>query len=77
MVTLDRRAFLSFGHFSFMALVKTYNVDAQVPDSAGTMIAIMSGVKTNFGLLGVDEEAGRGDCSSERDNRLISALVFA
>jgi alkaline phosphatase len=41
------------------------------------MIAIMSGVKTNFGLLGVDEEAGCGDCSSERDNRLISALVFA
>ncbi len=69
--------FLSFGHFPYTALVKTYNVDAQVPDSAGTMTAIMSGVKTNFGLLGVDEKAVRGDCSSERDNRLISALVFA
>ena len=68
---------LTFGHFPYTTLVKTHNVDTQVPDSAGSMIAIMSGVKTNFGLLGVDEEAGCGDCSSERDNRLISALVFA
>ncbi len=41
------------------------------------MTAIMSCVKTKFRLLGVDEEAVRGDCSSERDNRLISAPVFA
>lgn len=74
---LGEEGFLSFGHFPYTALVKTYNVDAQVPDSAGTMTAIMSGVKTNFGLLGVGEEAVRGDCSSEIDNRLISAMVLA
>ena len=34
---------------------KTYNVDAQTPDSAGTMTAMASGVKTDAGVIGVDE----------------------
>ena len=38
---------LSFDEFPFTGLAKTYNVDAQTPDSAGTMTAMMSGVKTD------------------------------
>lgn len=45
---------LSFESFPFTGLSKTYNVDAQTPDSAGTMTAIITGVKTNAGLIGLD-----------------------
>lgn len=53
---------LSFEAFPFTGLSKTYNVDAQTPDSAGTMTAMMSGVKTNMGLIGLTEFAQRGEC---------------
>ena len=69
--------FLSFGQFPFLGLVKTYNVDAQTPDSAGTMTAIMSGIKTDFGVVGVDEKVTRGDCESQSGNEVISALELA
>lgn len=44
---------LSFEHFEHLALIKTYNSNAQVPDSAGTATAMMSGYKTNIGTLNV------------------------
>ena len=37
---------LSFERFPYTGLVKTYNVDSQVPDSAGTASAMNTGVKT-------------------------------
>ncbi|MCX8049139.1 MAG: alkaline phosphatase [Methylohalobius sp.] len=58
--------FLSFERFPYTALIKTYEVDQQVPDSAGTMTAMMTGVKTNAGLIGLDQTARRGDCASAR-----------
>ncbi len=45
---------LSFENFDNVALVKTYNTNAQVPDSAGTATAIMSGYKTNIGTINVE-----------------------
>ncbi len=68
---------LSFDLFPFTGLAKTYNVDAQTPDSAGTMTAMMSGVKTDVGVIGVDEDIVRGDCSTVADNELITALEMA
>lgn len=68
---------LSFGRFPFVGLSKTYNVDAQTADSAGTMTAIISGVKTNIGILGLNENARLGDCESARGNELFSALELA
>jgi len=53
----------SFEAFPNLALVKTYNVNAQTPDSAGTGTAMMAGVKTNIGIIGVDQDVVRGDCS--------------
>jgi len=44
---------LAFEDFANVALVKTYNYDAQVPDSAGTATAIMSGYKARIGTLNV------------------------
>ena len=48
---------LSWEHFPATAFSKTYNTDAQTPDSAGTMTAIATGVKTHMGAIGV----GAGD----------------
>lgn len=44
---------LAFDSFENLALIKTYNTNAQVPDSAGTATAIMSGYKTNIGAINV------------------------
>jgi alkaline phosphatase len=68
---------LSFGRFPFVGLSKTYNVDAQTPDSAGTMTAMISGVKTDAGTVGLDEDVIRGDCTSVAGNQLFTALELA
>lgn len=68
---------LSFDKFPFSGFAKTYNVDAQTPDSAGTMTAMMSGIKTDAGVLGVDEDIVRGDCSSVSGNEMVTALELA
>lgn len=68
---------LSFDKMPFTALSKTYNVDAQVSDSAGTMTAMMSGVKTNAGLIGLNEHAKRGDCQTQPGTELITTLEIA
>ncbi len=44
---------LSFDTFPQLALIKTYNTNAQVPDSAGTATAILSGYKTNIGAVNI------------------------
>ncbi|NCP14429.1 MAG: alkaline phosphatase [Sphingomonadales bacterium] len=53
---------LSFEKFDNVALVKTYNTNAQVPDSAGTATAMHSGQKTRIGVLGIGPEAEKGVC---------------
>ncbi|MFT3930390.1 MAG: alkaline phosphatase [Spongiibacteraceae bacterium] len=68
---------LSFEEFPYLALAKTYNTDQQVPDSAGTMTAIMSGVKTKAGLVGVNQNAQRGNCKSSNGNWTQSFLEQA
>jgi alkaline phosphatase len=68
---------LSFGNFPFTGLSKTYNVDAQTPDSAGTMTAMMTGVKTDVGTIGADEDIVRGDCTTVAGNELVTALELA
>ncbi|XP_044254146.1 alkaline phosphatase 4-like [Tribolium madens] len=45
---------LAYDNFPNVALVKTYNVDMQVPDSAGTATALFTGVKTRYEAVGVD-----------------------
>nr|MBA3487222.1 alkaline phosphatase [Lysobacter sp.] len=42
---------LSWEDFPATALVRAYNTDSQTPDSAGTMTAMTSGVKTHRGVL--------------------------
>ena len=61
---------LPFERFENVALVKTYNTNAQVPDSAGTATAMHSGAKTKIGVLGVGPNVTRGDCASGLANPL-------
>lgn len=68
---------LSFDLFPYTGMAKTYSTDAQVPDSASTMTAMMSGVKTDTGVIGVDEDVVRGDCTTVAGNELVTALELA
>ena len=68
---------LSFETMPFSGFVKTYNVDAQTPDSAGTMTAMASGVKTDAGVIGIDEAVERGNCASGKGHELVTSLELA
>jgi alkaline phosphatase len=68
---------LSFDRFPYSALVKTYNVDAQTPDSAGTATALLSGVKTLMGVIGVDQTVKRGNCAAMAGHKVTSFLERA
>jgi alkaline phosphatase len=68
---------LSFDNFPVTGLAHTYNVNSQTADSAGTMSALMTGVKTDIGVFGVDERVERGDCASVRGAGLLSLLDIA
>ncbi|CAM9760274.1 unnamed protein product [Ectocarpus sp. 6 AP-2014] len=61
---------LSHEKMPWAGLVKTYNVNAQTPDSAGTATAMNSGHKTKAGVIGVSEDVIRGDCSTLPGNEL-------
>lgn len=71
---------LSFENFPWTGLSKTYNTDAQVPDSAGTATAFMTGVKTRSGVVGIDGRPEAGSCESFRATEgatLLTALELA
>uniref|UniRef100_A0A667XGM2 alkaline phosphatase n=1 Tax=Myripristis murdjan TaxID=586833 RepID=A0A667XGM2_9TELE len=60
--------------FPYLALSKTYNVDQQMPDSAGTATAYHCGVKANYGTLGVTAATTRYNCSTVFGNEVTSNL---
>ncbi|KAM3619103.1 uncharacterized protein V6R79_003043 [Siganus canaliculatus] len=65
---------LNMDSFTHLALSKTYNVDQQMPDSAGTATAYLCGVKANYGTLGVSAATSRGNCSAVSGNEVTSIL---
>ena len=68
---------LSFEGFPYSALIKTYNVDLQTPDSAGTMSALMTGVKTNEGIISLPDSVQRADCYSMPKTMLPTFIDLA
>ena len=68
---------LSFEAFPQLALVKTYNADYQIPDSAGTMSALMTGVKANIGSLSVRENARGPGCEDMASAMTTTLLELA
>lgn len=61
---------LSFEAFPHTALVKTYNTDQQVSDSAGTASAMHTGVKTRAGVISISGAAPRAKCAQSMDHRV-------
>ena len=59
------------------ALVKTYSHDAQVADSAPTATAIVAGVKTKNGVIGVGPEAIENDCAATAPFKVQSLFGMA
>ncbi|XP_059487982.1 alkaline phosphatase 4-like [Neocloeon triangulifer] len=55
----------SYDLFPDVGLVKTYNTDRQVPDSAGTATALFCGVKTKYSTIGVDDTVTTSECDPE------------
>ncbi|CAH0588848.1 unnamed protein product [Chrysodeixis includens] len=60
-------AHMSFETFPTVGLTKTYCVDYQIADSACTATAYLSGIKANYGTLGVNAGVKRGDCDASTD----------
>ena len=54
---------LAFERFPNVALVKTYNTNQQVADSAGTATAMLTGSKTRAGVISVGPSAARRSCA--------------
>ncbi len=68
---------LSFERFPYVGLSKVYNTNQQTPDSAGTMTAMMTGIKTKAGIISVNQNTTRGDCESAHGNELKTLLEQA
>jgi alkaline phosphatase len=57
-------------------LLQTYNIDRQVPDSAGTATALFSGVKANFYTVGLDAGAQFNVCRTEVEAQAkVSSII--
>lgn len=68
---------LSFERFPASGLVKTYNTDQQTADSAGTMSALMTGVKTRAGMIAIGPEQDRAICAGSQSRRWPTLLETA
>ncbi|MEW6362345.1 MAG: alkaline phosphatase [Acidobacteriota bacterium] len=68
---------LAFENFPFTAFSRTYSTNQQTSDSAPTMSAIVTGVKTNEGIISLNNKAIRGDYKSAGGNEEKSILAYA
>jgi len=68
---------LSFEEFPFSALSKTYSTNQQTSDSAPTMSAIISGVKTDEGVLSVNQNVVHADYTTVKGNETKTLLEIA
>ncbi|NVJ97584.1 MAG: alkaline phosphatase [Alphaproteobacteria bacterium] len=69
--------YLSFERFPYTALVKTYNTNAQVPDSAGTASALNTGSKTQMGVINTNPSQPHGQCAGMMDAPLTPIAYLA
>lgn len=69
--------FLEFEKFPYAGLLKTYNVDRQVPDSAGTATAFLCGVKGNYETIGLSAKAKWRECATAENAKVDSIMTWA
>lgn len=72
----DVKTELSFEKFPHTGLAKTYCINYQVPDSACTGTAILTGVKTNYGTIGVSDGVNLRDCEAQQDENTHTDSIF-
>lgn len=63
---------LSYEEFPNLALVKTYNINAQTPGSAATAGAMNTGVKQMFSTINLNDKVVLGDCGTVAGNELTT-----
>ncbi|XP_045592704.2 alkaline phosphatase isoform X2 [Procambarus clarkii] len=68
--------YLVWDRFPNTALLKTYNVDKQVPDSAATATAFLCGIKGNYYTLGVDPSVTQGDCAASKNPAFHTSSIL-
>lgn len=68
---------LGWEDFPATALSKTYNTNSQTPDSAGTMAAMATGVKTRVGVLSIGQQAPQGDCAAALEVPMLTLWELA
>jgi alkaline phosphatase len=68
---------LTIDGLPYSALVRTYTANSLVADSAPTASALVSGVKTNNGVIGVNQSVAQGDCAAEAGNQVTSIFEMA
>ncbi|MEX2125202.1 MAG: alkaline phosphatase [Woeseia sp.] len=68
---------LPFEKFPRLALVKTYNTDTQVADSAGTATAMYTGQKTRAGVIAVGPQAHKRNCEEGLVHPLVTIAEIA
>lgn len=68
---------LSFEQFPFSALSRTYSVNQQTSDSAPTMSAIITGLKTDEGIISVNQNVVHNDYKTVKGNEAMSLLEMA
>ncbi|SHO57065.1 alkaline phosphatase [Vibrio quintilis] len=68
---------LAFEQMPYVALSKTYNTDAQTPDSAGTASAMVTGIKTKQGIISINDNVRRGFCNTQQGNEAKTAWEMA
>ncbi|CAN5520982.1 alkaline phosphatase [soil metagenome] len=68
---------LSFEEFPYTALSKTYSVNQQTADSAPTMSAIMTGVKTDASVLSVNQNIVHSEYKTVAGNEAETLLELA
>jgi alkaline phosphatase len=77
-VGLDGESFVTeMDKLPYTALVKTYSHDGQVPDSAPTATALVSGVKTLNGVIGVGPQATENKCAATKPYKIPSLFEQA
>jgi alkaline phosphatase len=68
---------LSFEEFPYSALSKTYSANQQTSDSAPTMSAIITGIKTDEGILSVNQNVVHADYKTVKGNEAKTLLEMA
>ncbi len=68
---------LAWDRFPATAFAKTYNTDKQTPDSAGTITAMVTGVKTRAGVVNIGPAPSKGDCAGALQAPLLSLWEVA